>query len=264
MISLSFPIRQWRSRYQIFLALCCCAGTLHAEDLQISAAISLKESLEALTPVFQAAHPGVRLYLNFGASGSLARQVEAGAPVDVFFSASSEVMARLEGKGLLTAGTPTALLGNEIVLVVNPALAQDIRGFSDLSKVGRLGLGNPAFVPAGQYARQTLEALGLWAALKDRMVLGGDARQVLTYAARHEVDAALVFATDARTLEPHQLVLVATAPAGSHEAIGYEVAAIKASTHPQLAALYVNFLHSPQAAAEFTRHGFTLNPPKKN
>lgn len=258
MISLKLRWQQF-FRMTIGLALVLLgANSAYAEDLQISAAISLKDSLEALTPVFQASHPGTRLYLNFGASGSLARQVEAGAPVDVFFSASSTVMNRMESKNLLMAGSRVAMLSNEIVLVVNPAMADKIRDFSDLYQAQRLGIGDPAFVPVGQYAKQTLESLHLWESLKERFILGADARQVVTYAARHEVDAALVFATDARIVAPHLLKVVASAAPGTHAPIHYEVAVVRATAHSALAAEYLHFLQAPQASTEFTKAGFGL------
>lgn len=264
MITRSSIFRQ-RIRGVVFpflLLLSCCAT--QAEDLQVSAAVSLKQSLEALTPVFQAAHPGARISLNFGASGSLARQIEAGAPVDVFLSASSAVMDRLDAHQLVVSNSRKALLGNQIVLVINPALALSIKDFSELAQAGRVGLGDPSFVPVGQYGRQTLEALNLWQPLQGKLVYGADAHQVLTYALRHEVDAALVFATDTRGVAPNLLKVVAVAPSESHQPIHYEVARIAASTHGTLAMDYLRFLESGRAGLEFTRNGFTvLNPNTK-
>jgi molybdate transport system substrate-binding protein len=256
MITRSHVFRQQLQSMALFLALLVAIPAGFAEDLQVSAAVSLKQSLEALTPVFQAAHPGARLYLNFGASGTLARQIEAGAPVDVFFSASSDPMNRLERQKLLAPASRKVLLGNEIVLVVNPK-SVTIKSFTDLPHGGRLGMGDPAFVPVGQYARQTLKSLQLWSALKPQLVFGADAHQVLTYALRHEVDAALVFATDMRGIDPEQLKVVATAPANSHQPIRYEAAVVAASGHSLLAREYLNFLGSAQASAEFASHGFT-------
>ncbi len=163
-----------------------------AADLVVSAAASLTAALNDIKPVFEASHPGTRLFYNFAASGILARQIEGGAPVDVFISAAPQPMDQLQAHGRILDGTRIGLLSNELVLVVPQGAQGRIKGFEDLSGAARIALGDPGFVPAGQYAQQILRYLGLWESLRPRLIYGQDVRQVLEYVARAEVDAGIV------------------------------------------------------------------------
>ncbi|MDE1942185.1 MAG: molybdate ABC transporter substrate-binding protein [Betaproteobacteria bacterium] len=234
--------------------LACWAAQASAADLVVSAASSLTAVLGELKPGFEARHPGDHLLLNFSASGSLARQIEAGAPADVFISASPKPMDRLQARGLIVTASRHNLLSNSLVLVV-PQGHAGLQGFSGLAEVARVAMGDPGFVPAGQYARQTLVYLKLWQAVQPRLVFGQDVRQVLEYVARGDVDAGLVFATDA-ALMPGRVTVVAKAPPGSHDPIRYPVAIVVGSRQQALARDFLDYLAAPASRALFEKHGF--------
>ncbi len=231
-------------------------GWAQAQELLVSAAASLAEALEALKPRFEASHAGAQVRFNFGASGALARQIEAGAPVDLFLSAAPAQMDRLQQRQLILAGTRVDLLSNELVLIAPASPHSALTGFSDLPKASRIALGDPGFVPAGLYAQQTLTRLNLWSILQAKLVYGQDVRQVLEYVARGEVDAGLVFVTDAALL-PQQVKVLARAPQGSHLPIVYLAAQVAGAAHPDLAAAFLTLLTQPQSCQIFQRYGFT-------
>jgi len=226
-----------------------------AVDLVVSAAASLSVALNELKPAFEATHPGTRLFYNFAASGILERQIEGGAPVDVFISASPQPMDQLQAHRQILGGTRVGLLSNELVLVVPKAAEKRLKGFADLPSADRIAIGDPGFVPVGQYAAEVLRHLGLWDSLRPRLIYGQDARQVLEYVARAEVDAGIVFVTDA-LLMPDKVVRVARAPAGSHQAVLYPAAVMTQSKNPEQARAFLDFLTHPEARALFEKHGF--------
>ena len=237
------------------IALFFWAAQAGAVDLVVSAATSLSATLNELKPAFEAMHPGTRLYYNFAASGILARQIEGGAPVDVFISASPQPMDQLQAHRLVLGGTRIGLLSNELVLVVPREARRPLKGFADLPSVDRIAIGDPGFVPAGQYAAQILQHLGLWDSLRPRLIYGQDARQVLEYVARAEVDAGIVFATDA-ALMPDKVTCVARAPAGSHQAVLYPAAVMTQSKNQDRARAFLDFLTRPEVRVLFEKHGF--------
>ncbi len=228
-----------------------------AADLVVSAASSLTDSLNLLRKIYQSRHPDERILLNFGASGLLEKQIESGAPADVFISASLKEMDALQRKEMLLEGSRRNLLSNEIVLVVPESNEAAIKNFSDLSKTSRLVIGDPGFVPAGQYAREVLQFQGLFDLIKDRLVYGENVRQVLEYVARGEVDAGLVFSTDAEIMK-ERVRVVAVAPAGSHTTILYPGAILKHSAEPVMAREFMDFISGPEGKAVFSRYGFRI------
>lgn len=162
-----------------------------AQELTLSVAISLKDVTEELGRTFMAAHPGVTLRYNFGASGDLQKQIEAGAPVDLFLSAAQRQMDELERKSLILVETRRAFARNALV-VVKPADSKvDLTKPADLAeaRIGRIAIGNPKSVPAGQYAEESLRTLALWDRVQPKLVFAENVRQVLDYVARGEVDA---------------------------------------------------------------------------
>lgn len=193
---------------------------------------------------------------NFGSSGSLAAQIDQGAPADVFLSAASKAMDELQQKGLIAVGTRRNLLKNTLVLIA-PADSKlrDFHGLTDNS-VRVIALGDPASVPAGQYGRQTLLALKLLDKLNTKLVFAKDVRQVLTYVETGNADAGLVYATDAGSSA--RVRVVAVAPERTHDPIIYPVAAIAGRPAEQAACEFVNYLSAPSAQAIFVRHGFTI------
>jgi len=224
--------------------------------LTVSVAASLQNALAEIEPAFERSQPGVRVSFNFGASGTLEQQIEHGAPVDIFFSAASKPMDTLAGKGLILADTRRDLLRNTLVLIV-PKDGPGPATFRDLSadSVKLIALGDPGSVPAGDYGRQTLQALHLWEAVQSKLVLGKDVRQVLTYVETGNADAGIVYATDAH--ESDKVRVVETAPDTSHTPVLYPIAVIKDSRNAPAARALVGFLAGDYAGGVFAKHGFT-------
>jgi molybdate transport system substrate-binding protein len=225
------------------------------KELTVSAAISLKDALDAVAQRYRAERPGTEIHFNLGASGTLQRQIEQGAPVDVFISASEDQMDSLETKGLLLAGTRRDLLKNAIVLIV-PKGKTGIAGFQDLARpdVKVIAVGEPQTVPAGKYAQQVLTHFHLYDQLKPKFVLGKDVRQVLTYVITGNVDAGIVYATDAESTDA--VTIVATAPEDSHAPVIYPVAILNSSKDPDEAKRFLDFLAGAKARTAFEKYGF--------
>jgi molybdate transport system substrate-binding protein len=225
------------------------------QEITVSAAVSLKDALDDIAQLYRGEKPDVALHFNLGGSGTLQRQIEQGAPADVFISASPDEMDGLEAKGLLLAGTRKNLVTNRVVLIV-PVGATPIASFQDLARpdVKLIAIGEPRTVPAGKYARQALTNMGLYDRLKPKFVLAKDVRQVLTYVETENVDAGIVYATDARISQ--KVKVVATAAADSHSPVIYPVAVIKASHDPMSAKEFEAFLAGPRGQGVFQKFGF--------
>jgi molybdate transport system substrate-binding protein len=227
-------------------------------ELTVSAAISLRGALLEIDSLYHHAHPEVMVQLNTAASGTLEQQIRSGARVDVFVSAAEAPMDALAGAGLIKPGTRRDVAANELVLAVPTAAGAPVESFRDLarSEVKRVALGEPASVPAGAYAVETLRALGLWEAVQSKAIYAQNVRQVLTYLERGEVDAGLVYRTDA--LGSNRVRVVEAAPEGAHDPIRYPVAVVTASAHPEAARAYLDFLAGAEARAVLARFGFRL------
>jgi molybdate transport system substrate-binding protein len=230
-------------------------------DLTVSAAISLKDALDEAKQTYIAANPNVTIAMNYGASGTLQLQIEQGAPVDVFLSAAPKQMDALETKGLLLESTRKDLLRNEVVLIVPKDSTLGISSFQDLTRadVKQVALGEPVTVPAGQYAKEILTSLGIYDAVNSKAILAKDVRQVLTYVETGNVDAGIVYATDA--MSSTKVKVEATAPPNSHSPVIYPAAVIKASKNPAAARAFLDFLASPRGRSIFQKYGFTSATP---
>jgi molybdate transport system substrate-binding protein len=240
----------------IVCALALLAATaVRAGDLTVSAAASLTQALREVAPAFEAAHPGTQVRFNFGASGALLQQIARGAPVDVFASADAETMDRAQAQGLLRPGSRRDVAANALVVVVPAASRARIATLADLAQpsFNRIAIGLQASVPAGRYAHDALQAAGLWRAIEPRTIGTTNVRQALDYAARGEVDAAFVYATDA-ALRPGQVRIALEVPTAAP--IRYPAAALASAPNPAAAERFVEFLRTPPAQAVFARHGF--------
>jgi len=224
-------------------------------DLTISAAISLKDALNEIESIYTASHSGTALHFNVGGSGTLQQQIEQGAPVDIFISASPKEMDALESKGMLLAGTRRDLVKNQVVLIV-PSDRTGVANFQDLTRadVKNVAIGEPRTVPAGSYAQQVLTHFGIYDQLKAKLVFGKDVRQVLAYVETGNADAGIVYATDARIT--NRVKVVATAPEDSHAPVVYPVAIIQTSHDPSAAREFLQFLRGSQARDVFVKFGF--------
>lgn len=223
-----------------------------AGEIVVSAAASLKPVLEELSLEYR----GGMVVFNFGASGSLLRQIQSGAPVDIFVPAASKQMDELASKDLLEPGSRVDLVSNDLVLVAPEN--SGLRGFEDLTlpEVKRIAIGEPKSVPAGAYAAEVLEFLKLREPLANKLVYAKDVRQVLVYVESRNVEAGIVYASDA-TDNP-RIRLAAVAPSDSHAPIIYPAAVLKNSRHKDEARKFLEFLQSETALAAFQRHGFRV------
>ncbi|HEY7461657.1 MAG TPA: molybdate ABC transporter substrate-binding protein [Gemmatimonadota bacterium] len=232
-----------------------------AQDLTVSAAISLKESLTQIADAFEAANPGVTVSLNLGASGDLQRQIEAGAPVDVFISAASAQMDALESRGGVDPRTRRDVACNSLVVVAPVDASSGPGSLADLEKTEHIALGNPKTVPAGQYAKQALESAGLWTRLQPRLVFAENVRQALDYVARGEAEAGFVYATDAGVI-PDQVRVAFEVDPAAYEPIRYPAAVVAGTRQRELARRFVEFLSGAEATAALEQRGFSLPPCK--
>ncbi len=233
----------------------------HPKEIIVSAAVSLKNAFGEIGPVFER-RTGVRVRFNLGASGLLQRQIEAGAPADVFASASARQMDALESRGLVLGGSRRELARNKLVLIAPPGgPPSPLRVFTDIGRPGitRIALGNPKTVPAGQYAREALERLELWGPLQPRLILAENVRQVLDYVARGEVDAGLVYASDVAVARG-KVRVVAPAPPGVHTPIVYPIAALRGTGAPESARRFIDLATGPEGQAILRKYGFAQTP----
>jgi molybdate transport system substrate-binding protein len=245
----------------VLVALLLVAPAASAQELTVSVAISMKEAVEDVGRRFAAGRPGTILRYNFGASGELQRQIEAGAPVDVFISAAQRNMDELERAGLLLTGSRIVFARNVLVAIKPRDAALDLPGPSHLldPRVRRIAVGNPKTVPAGQYAEESLRSLELWDRLRGRLVYGENVRQVLDYVARGEVDAGIVYATDVAT-RPADVRRAFTFSEDVHRPIVYPAAVTAASRHLAAARAFVELLAGREAQAILGRLGFERAP----
>ena len=229
-------------------------------QITVAAAISMKDALEALAAEFSARPGAPKVVLTFGASGILEKQIEEGAPVDVFLSAAPPQMNALEEKGLLLAGTRRDVAGNRLVLVV-PVGTTTVRDVGDLKKpeVRTIAIGETRSVPAGQYAAEALRNLKLFDTLKPKFVFAQNVRAVLAYVADRDADAGFVYETDARISE--KVAIALALPASSYTPVVYPAAVIASSQNAAGAKSFLEFLATPEARAIFQKYGFT--PPAR-
>ncbi|MGA2891115.1 MAG: molybdate ABC transporter substrate-binding protein [Terracidiphilus sp.] len=235
-----------------------CPGSAQME-LTISAAASLKDATVEAETAYRQSGAIIAFANNFGSSGTLAAQIDQGAPVDIFISAAAKPMDDLAANGLIVTGTRRNLLRNTLVLIA--PLDSKLRDFQGLANksIRLIALGDPASVPAGQYGRQTLSSFHLWEQLSAKFVLGKDVRQVLTYVETGDADAGLVYATDAQASK--KVRVVAAAPESTHDPIVYPAAVVKGSRSEEASRRFVEFLSSPMAQAIFIKYGFTIAAP---
>jgi len=221
----------------------------------VCAAMSLKDAMMALKSIYEARHPDVLLEINFASSGALQKQIEQGAPAELFLSAGQKQMDALADQHLIVKDSRCDLLGNTLVLIVAKEKHQQIKGFDDLvQNASNFAIGHPESVPAGRYGKQTLATLGLWGQLENRMILAKNVRAVLAYVDSGNADAGLVYRTDTLTLQ--SAVVAASAPEHSHSPIIYPAALVANGKHPEQARAFLAFMKSAEAGEIFARYRF--------
>jgi molybdate transport system substrate-binding protein len=247
----------------LFIVICWSCALLKTsvaadqKELTISAAISLKNAFEETGRLYEAKHKGTRILFNFGASGNLARQLEGGAPVDVFASAAQQDMDAIEKGGFLVPGSRKDFAGNSIVLIVPAASQTSVTSFEGLAsgKLQRIAVGNFKTVPAGRYAEEVLHHFHLLPAINKKLIFAENVRQVLDYVSRGEVDAGILYSTDAR-VRPKEVRVVASAQKESHRTIVYPIAMVKGTKNEILAREFISLIVSPEGKKILDRYGF--------
>jgi molybdate transport system substrate-binding protein len=226
--------------------------------LNISAAASLKDSMEEIKKLYVEENKNVNIIYNFGSSGILEQQIEQGADVDIFMAAAEKQMKALADKKLILSDTNTNLLKNDVVLVIPKDSTVAITDFKGLTsdKIKKLAMGEPKTVPAGQYGEEVLTKLGILDKMKDKVVYGKDVKEVLTWVESGDADAGIVYTTDAKIST--KVKVVATAPADSHTPVVYPAAVINTSKQPNEAKTFLKYLSGDKAKAVFEKYGFTM------
>ena len=224
--------------------------------LTVAAAISLKDTLTQLARDYRDAGGGP-VEFTYGSSGQLATQIRGGAPIDLFISAAHEQVDDLARAGLVDADSVRVVAGNRLVVIVPPSSAgpSDLKQLAE-ARYARVAIGEPRTVPAGQYAEQALRSAGVADRVRGRLVYGANVRQVLDYVQRGEVDAGIVYATDARQAGAAVQVTLEIDPA-LHDPVEYPAAVVKGSKRPDVARRFLEYLGSPKAREAFGAHGFT-------
>jgi len=247
--------------FAAFLPLSIAAA--HADDVTVFAAASLKNALDEVAEAYKA-ETGKTVAISYAGSNALAKQIEEGAPADIFFSADLAWMDYLEERNLIRKDSRQTLLGNEIVLVA-PAdstatitLAANADVAALLGNDGRLAMANIDSVPAGKYGKAALEKLRIWGSVADRIVQAENVRAALAFVATGEAPLGIVYQTDANS-EP-KVKTIATFPADIHPPIVYPVAMTAASTNPDAQAFF-DYLRSDKAKPAYEKQGFTIVAP---
>ena len=224
------------------------------KTLRLAAAASMEKVFtQKLIPLYQQKHPEIKIEGVYDASGKLQAQIESGLAADVFVSAANKQMNALSDKGYMDKSTVKPLLENKLVLIVPKSGSE---GFTDFSKAKHPAIGDPASVPAGQYAKEALTKLGQWDGIQSKVSLGTNVTQVLNWVAEGSADAGLVYATDAALLKD-KVTVVAEAPAGSlKKPVNYPIGVLAKAPQAEAAKDFAAFLQTEEAMKIFAAYGF--------
>ncbi len=224
-------------------------------ELLVSVAASMTDAMEEIKTLYTADHSNVTITYNFGSSGALQQQIEQGAPANVFLSAGKKQMTALVDAGLMVEGSVKDLVQNQVVLVVPKDEAAIT--FADLAtdKVAKIAIGDPQSVPAGQYASEVFEKMGLTDAVSGKLILAKDVREVLSWVETGNVEAGIVYATDAQISD--KVTVSDTAAEDTHSPIVYPMGIVKTDSNQDAAQAFVDFLSTQAAKDVFAKYGFT-------
>lgn len=227
-------------------------------ELNVLAGVGMTDAIKAINVLYMEHNKNVTIIANFAAAGTLQQQIEQGAPADVFISAGAKQMQALQDGGLIVNETRQNLLKNRVVLVVPSNSALNITNFMDLCNddVIKIAIGDPEFVPAGTYGKQALDLLGIYEKVQSKLILCSDVRQVLGYVEAGNVDAGIVYSTDAAITD--KVRIVADAPDEINSKIVFPAAVIKASSNIEAAKAYIAFLFGDEAKVIFEQFGFVV------
>lgn len=245
-----------RALFRIF-ASAAFAATLaapgQAAEMTVSAAASLTNAFTELKDLFEKAHPDLTVNTNYAASNPLLRQLEEGAPVDVFASADQQTMDKAVAAKVVDPATRRTFALNDLVVIV-PAGSKKPANLEALANFRRIAIGNPDSVPAGRYTRDALTKAGLWEKLLPGCVQAASVRQALAYVARGEADAGFVYRTDA--LQMGDKVEIAFVADG-HDPVSYPIAVAVTGASPAAGQEFLNFVLSPEGQAVLAKYGFS-------
>ncbi|RED58645.1 molybdate ABC transporter substrate-binding protein [Cohnella lupini] len=227
-------------------------------EILVSAAASLTDSLYEIESRYEKDHPDIDIVYNFGSSGALQQQIEQGAPADLFLSAGTKQMRALVDNQLVDAANQIGLLRNELVVIVPTDSKNTIDSIGRLAEPEfiKLAIGEPDTVPAGSYAKESLERAEVWDRLLPKFVYAKDVRQVLTYVETGNADAGFVYKTDAMTSKKSRIAFIMDSD--SHSPIEYPLGIVKATKHPKEAESFYAFLQSDDAHEIFAEYGFGI------
>lgn len=246
-----------RTSFFAVVALAFCAVSMRAADLHVFAAASLTDVMTELAPGFEKA-TGDKLQFNFAGSNALARQIQEGAPADVFVSADEARMDALQKAGLIAPGTRRSLLSNTLVIIVENGSALKFDSARAITQAGikRIALADTKAVPAGVYAKEYLEKIGVWDAVKDRVVPLENVRAALAAVETGNAEAGIVYKTDAGISKAVRVACEISAGEGPD--ISYPCAAIKGSGNSEAAVKFLDYLRSEPVLAVFKKYGFII------
>jgi len=250
-----------------FFAVVLPVGTTHAEqttEITVSAAISLKNAFEEIGKLYESQNKNTKVTFNLGASGDLMTQIKGGAPVDVFASAALKDMDDLDNAGFVVKDTRTNFVANTVVLIVPRASKITLTSFEDLKKtaIKKIAVGNPKTVPVGRYSAETFQYYKLTDMIQTKLIFAENVRQVLDYAARGEVDAGVVYSTDAM-VKQQEVKIIVTAPEASHKPIIYPIAVVKGTKNEKAAKSFVAFVTSNEGGKILSKYGFKPITPAR-
>lgn len=241
----------------LLLSLVACQSNNSVKTtITLSVAASLKEAMEDIQREFEAENPDIKLQINLGASGALAKQIEQGAPVDIFFSAGIKQMEDLKVSNHVSGENIKNILENKLVLITSKE-NDIVNSFENLTSdaIEKLAVGEPESVPVGQYTMEVLDNLNLVDRLADKFVYAKDVREVLTWVETRNADAGIVYETDAKISSGVKVVEVAKE--GLHKSVIYPIAAISASENLEEAQKLIEYIQEEKSEAIFERYGFS-------
>ena len=243
--------------FTVWLALAFAAPALPAAEITVFAAASLTDALKAIGANYEQ-RTGDKVIFNFGASSTLARQIAEGAPADIFFSADEAKMDALERKGLIDTATRRSLLSNTLVVVVAADSDLSVTSAASLTNaaVKKIALADPKAVPAGVYARAWLDKQQLWAIVEPKVVPTENVRAALAAVESGNVEAGVVYRTDAGISK--KVKIAYEVPAADGPQITYPMAVVKETRQPEPAKKFLQYLASKEAGQVFKQFGFIL------
>ncbi len=249
----------------ILVMLLCSFAAAYASDpieVNVLAAASLTDSLNKIIENYSKSNPDVKIIPVYESSGTLRKQIEEGADADIFLSANEKHMNTLADENLIDKDSRIDLLGNDLTLIASKETAEKLASITDFKSiltdesVKTIAIGEPTDVPAGQYAKESLDNLKIWDTVSSKLVYGKNVKAVLTYVDSGNADLGFVYKTDAMLLKSGKILM--NVPADSYTAVNYPAALLKNAKQPESAKKFFEYLGSDDAKAVFEKYGFTF------